>query len=55
MEDEWERLPDAEENLDLLFIRYDSQKTTVAQLQQEIAKHSLKSEVVPAPPQPTKK
>jgi len=45
VEDEWERYPESEEDLDLLFVDYDADKITVAQLMETIKQHGFEAEV----------
>ena len=49
VEDEWERHPDSTEDLDLLFVTYDSQKIGIEKLKETItntvSEHKFKVEV----------
>lgn len=45
MEDEWVRDPDAEEDLDVLYVTYDSARITIDELKAAIAAHDFEAEV----------
>lgn len=45
VEDEWERKIESDEDLDLLFVAYDSQQITVEKLIEMIFDHGFKAEV----------
>ena len=49
MEDEWEREIESDEDLDLLFIKYQPDKITIEQLQQTIQEHGFEAEVTEEP------
>jgi hypothetical protein len=49
VEDEWEREIEADEDLDLLFIKYRPDKITVEQLEQTIKEHGFSVEVKEEP------
>ena len=45
VEDEWEREIESEEDLDLLFVKYDSEQITIEKLLQTITAFGFKAEV----------
>ncbi len=45
MEDEWEREIESDQDLDLLFVEYEKQLITVAQLMKTIQDHKFQVEV----------
>ena len=45
MEDEWERELEAEEDLDLLFVKYDAKQISIDSLKATIAKHGFQAEL----------
>ena len=45
MEDEWERELEAEEDLDLLFVKFDSKQITIEKLIAAIAEHGFEAEL----------
>ena len=45
MEDEWERELEAEEDLDLLFVKYNPQQITTDRLIAAIAEHGFEAQV----------
>ena len=49
MEDEWEREMEADDDLDLLFIKYRPDRISAEQLQQTIKEHGFSAEVKEGP------
>lgn len=45
MEDEWERQPESDKDLDLLFVTYHADQITVEQLIEKIEEHGIKATV----------